>query len=62
MLMATIASIIINLNDMNKTEMLEWARSLQEKYYEAKGYNGLMLLVDEMADFVDEFINQNNEK
>lgn len=44
---------------MDKTEMMDWARSLQEKYYEANGYNALMMLVDEMADFIDEFINQN---
>ena len=44
---------------MDNKELLNWAESLQEKYKDAKGFDNLMLLVDELADFVDEYINQN---
>ena len=46
---------------MEKTniEMLNWARELKCKYDEAIGNADLLEVVDQMADFLDEFIKQN---
>ena len=46
---------------MEKTEiqMLNWARELKSKYDEAIGNQDLLEVVDQMADFFDEYIKQN---
>ena len=45
--------------DKTNIEMMNWARELKEEYNESLGSWDLTLVADKMADFLDEFINQN---
>lgn len=45
--------------DKTNIEMMNWARELKRAYDEAGGNYELAEVADKMADFIDEFINQN---
>jgi hypothetical protein len=45
--------------DKTNIEMINWARELKRAYDEAGGNYELAEVADKMADFIDEFINQN---
>ena len=45
--------------DKTNIEMVNWARELKRAYDEAGGNYELAEVADKMADFIDEFINQN---
>lgn len=45
--------------EYTEIQMLNWARELKSKYDEAIGNPDLLEVVDQMADFLDEFIRQN---
>ncbi|MBQ8482805.1 MAG: hypothetical protein IJ504_00710 [Bacteroidales bacterium] len=44
---------------MTEIEMLNWARSLKEAYNEAECNAEVAQVADQMADFLDQFIKQN---
>ena len=50
---------IIKIMEYTEIQMLNWARELKSKYDEAIGNPDLLEVVDQMADFLDEFIKQN---
>ena len=44
---------------MTDIQMMNWARELKQAYNEAKCNNEMAQMADRMADFIDEFIEQN---
>lgn len=44
---------------MTDLQMLNWARELKEDYNSAECNYDLAMVADRMADFLDEFIKQN---
>lgn len=44
---------------MTNIEMINWARELKKAYEEAECNNEVAQVADGMADFIDEFIEQN---
>ena len=47
--------------EYTEIQMLNWARELKSKYDEAIGNPDLLEVVDQMADFLDEFIKQHQK-
>ena len=45
--------------EYTEIQMLNWARELKSKYDEAIGNPDHLEVVDQMADFIDEYIKQN---
>lgn len=47
------------MEKLTNIQMINWARELKEAYSEAESNYDLAMVADRMADFLDEFINQN---
>jgi hypothetical protein len=47
----------IVVQNMTDAQLLDWAKELKNKYNQSS-YEELSILADDMADFIDEFINK----